>query len=377
MTGQIMPGERGEALADYVAGSQILAVAELDEHGVIVKANQTFHGLAGRQAEGQPVQSLVAREQQPMVQRMLQSREDKWQRLVLGLFPDDRGVPLDFAVSWRAVATGWLLVAEPCASVVRGVNEQLLALNDELAAAQRQITRQNAELVRSNDRLRDLDRVKDSLLASVSHDLRTPLTAILGYAELLRRRGGLDARQTQAVDVIDRNAQRLLRLVNDVLLLAQVRAGKLSLERHPVDLAQLVADAVELAQPLAEQAKLNLDAEVPADRVVVEADAARLAQLLDNLVANAIKFTPAGGRVTVRARQSRGVAAIDVEDTGIGITDADRESLFDVFVRGRSASAPGTGLGLAIVRAVADAHGARVVVAPGEGGGTRFTVSFP
>ena len=373
---RLIAAELGEALTDYVADSATLAVAELDDDGSILSANETFHRLAGLRANGRTLQSLVAAEQQPAVQRMLRAREDRWQRLVLGLFPDDRGVPLDFTVSWRPLENRWLLIAEPCAAVVRGVDEQLLSLNDELAAAQRQITRQNAELARRNERLRELDRLKDTLLASVSHDLRTPLTAVLGYAELLRRRGGLDTRQTQAVDVIDRNAQRLLRLVNDVLLLAQVRAGKLTLERRAVDLRQLVADAVELAQPLAAQATLALDARAPAHAVVVHADAARLAQLLDNLVANAIKFTPAGGRVAVCVRQSDGVAAIDVEDTGIGIGDAERASLFEAFVRGRSAGAPGSGLGLAIVRAVAEAHGARVAVEDNEGGGTRFTVSF-
>ena len=281
-----------QALDDYLTITGGLAVAQTDEHGTILSANDTFERLAGRPLTGRAIHELVTAEQHPALQQLLDSPELRWHQRTLGLFPDHRGIPLDYNVACRPLDDRRLLIAEPLPAAVKAVNERLLALNDELVAAQRQIARQNAELVRHNDRLQELDRLKDALLANVSHDLRTPLTAILGYAELLRRRGGLTDRQAQAVDVIDRNARRLLRLVSDLLVLAQARAGMLGLDREPVGLAEIAAHAVELTDPLAEHAGLDLTLEAPPSGPVIAADPARLAQLLDNLIANAIKFTP-------------------------------------------------------------------------------------
>jgi signal transduction histidine kinase len=297
---------------------------------------------------------------------------------MLGLGPDHRGVPVDFVVSVRRAGDGWLLVAEPARAAVSAVNDWLLALNDELTRAQRQINQQNAELAEQNERLRELDQLKDVLLANVSHDLRTPLTAILGYAELMRRRGGLPAHHARAAEVIERNARRLLRLVNDLLLLAQARAGELRLDVEPVDVTALARDAYDVARPLADQAGVRLSVRAPASGLVVPGDRLRLGQLLDNLVSNAVKFTPTGGRVTIRVRGGADAATVTVADSGPGIPEAEREQLFDPFSRGRlSSGVPGTGLGLAIVRAVVDAHGAALSVRSRPGAGTTFTVSLP
>jgi signal transduction histidine kinase len=295
------------------------------------------------------------------------------------MYPDSRGVPLDFIVSLRRGGSGWMLIAEPAQAAVSAVNDWLLALNEELTRAQRQINQQNAALAQHNDRLRELDELKDVLLANVSHDLRTPLTAILGYAELMRRRGGLPANHARAVEVIERNARRLLRLVNDLLVLAQARAGELRLELETVDLAQLARDASELAQPLADQGRLRLDLSTPAaGAALVRGDRLRLAQLVDNLVSNAIKFTPPGGRVRIGVRAGRASVALTVQDDGPGMSDADQSRLFDAFTRGSlTAAVPGTGLGLTIVRTVADAHGAKLELRSKLGEGTKFTVRLP
>jgi signal transduction histidine kinase len=370
------PAELADALADYLAATSVLAVLEVDRDGTIVRANETIERLAGRPLAGVPIRELVRAEQEPALARVLEARDPRWHRTTLGLLPDERGIPLDFTVACRPLSAGRLLIAEPLAAAVSAVNEQLLALNEELAGAQRQIRRQNADLARQNDDLREIDRLKDTLLANVSHDLRTPLTAILGYAELLRRRGGMTDQQSQAVDVIERNAGRLLRLVSDLLLLAQVRAGRMTLDREAVDLTQLAADAVESTRPLADHAGLTLALEIESPGPVIEADPLRLAQLLDNLIANAIKFTPAGGSVTVRVRTGPGGPTIEVQDTGQGFPEAERDALFEAFNRGSTADAPGTGLGLAIVRAVAEAHGAVVGVESEVDRGTRFTVAF-
>ena len=365
-----------QALDDYLTITGALAVAQTDEHGTILSANDTFERLAGRPLTGRAIHELVTAEQHPALQQLLDSTELRWHQRTLGLFPDHRGIPLDYNVACRPLDDRRLLIAEPLPAAVKAVNERLLALNDELVAAQRQIARQNAELVRHNDRLQELDRLKDALLANVSHDLRTPLTAILGYAELLRRRGGLTDRQAQAVDVIDRNARRLLRLVSDLLVLAQARAGMLGLDREPVGLAEIAAHAVELTDPLAEHAGLDLTLEAPPSGPVIAADPARLAQMLDNLIANAIKFTPQGGAVSVRVLDLPAAAVLEVADTGPGIAEAEQAALFEPFARGSGAVAPGTGLGLTIVKAIADAHQATIEVHSAPCRGARFTITF-
>ncbi len=369
------PPELADALSEYLGESGVLAVAHVNDAGAIVKANETLERLAGRSLAGRPIRELVAAEQHAALDRLLAPSEPRWQRATLGLVPDRRGLPRDFNVSCHPMPGGRLVIGEPLATTVSAVNECMLALNAELADAQRQIRRQNADLAERNSRLRELDHLKDTLLANVSHDLRTPLTAILGHVELMRRRA-LDDKQEQAVDVIERNARRLLRLVNDLLVLAQVRAGTLTLESQPVDLSRIAAEATALLTPLADCAGVRMAVRCPARETIVDGDPQRLSQLLDNLIANAVKFTPAGGTVTVRVRDHRGSVSLEVDDTGAGIPDVDRERLFEAFTRGAATDAPGTGLGLSIVKAIADAHGATIDIRSRPGHGTRFTVTF-
>ena len=372
----IAPDELADALTDYLATSGVLAVAHVDGDGIILSANATLERLAGRPLAGRSLRELVTAEQHPALDRVLAADERGWRRTTLGLVPDHRGIPLDFAVSCRPMGSRRLLIAEPLPSAVTAVDERVLELNAELADAQRRINRQNAELARHNAGLRELDRLKDALLANVSHDLRTPLTAILGYGELLRRRGGLSDDQAHGVDVIERNARRLLQLVNDLLLLAQTRAGALTIEREPVDLSQLAADAVELLRPLADHAGIDLALRVASSGPVIDGDPLRLGQLLENLIANAIKFSPAGSSVTVSVHDRPGSAALEVHDTGPGMPEDQAERLFEAFARGSPSQAPGAGLGLTIVKAIADAHDATIDIRTRPGHGTRFIVTF-
>jgi signal transduction histidine kinase len=242
-------------------------------------------------------------------------------------------------------------------------------------------TRLAAALADQNERLRDLDRIKDDFVAAVSHELRTPLTSIRGYLDLVREgeAGDLTSDQERFLDVVDRNADRLLHVVGDLLFVAQVDAGKLELELEHVDLAALAAYSVEAARPHAEDRGIQLSLVVDGP-VELSGDPARLGQLLDNLITNALKFTPGGGRVEVRTAAGDGHALVDVVDTGMGIPDADRERLFDRFFRTAAASTqaiPGTGLGLAIVKAIAEGHGGGVAVDSEEGVGTTFRVRLP
>ena len=237
------------------------------------------------------------------------------------------------------------------------------------------------ELEDQNERLRELDRLKDEFVALVSHELRTPLTSIRGYLELVLdgEAGDLTDEQRQFLGVVERNAHRLLALVGDLLFLAQVDAGKLSLEMGAVDLASIAAETVETARPLAEEKGVTLTL-ASSPLPLLAGDRIRLAQLLDNLVSNGIKFTPSGGRVDVRVRGEQAAAVVEVRDTGMGIPVDEQEHLFDRFFRTSKATEqaiPGTGLGLAISKAIVHAHGGQIAVASDEGQGTSFRVALP
>jgi signal transduction histidine kinase len=233
-------------------------------------------------------------------------------------------------------------------------------------------------LVDQNEQLRELDRVKDEFLSSVSHELRTPLTSISGYLELLLE----DVEEPVSrghLQVVSRNAERLLALVNDLLFAARLGSGRLELDLEPVDLRALVRDSVEAARPRAETAQVRLvvtDASVPP----VSGERVRLEQLVDNLVSNAIKFTPSGGEVAIGLGPVNGTVRLEVSDTGIGISETERAHLFERFFRSQAAldqQIQGTGLGLYISKAIVDAHGGRIAVRSEQGAGTTFIVELP
>jgi signal transduction histidine kinase len=267
-------------------------------------------------------------------------------------------------------------------------NRQLVAqaerLEESLAVAQ--VAQAQAETARQtlaeqNKRLLELDRLKDEFLSLVSHELRTPLTSIRGYLELVldEEAGKLNTEQRRFLTAVERNSRRLLRLVGDLLFVAQADAGRLTLERAKVDVGALAADCVEAAGPVADQKSIELRlAAAPVPPLV--GDRGRLAQVLDNLVSNSLKFTPAGGRVEVRARSADGNVVLEVADTGIGIPAAEQSKLFERFFRAASATEqaiPGTGLGLAIVKAIVEAHAGHIGVKSSPGEGTTFTIELP
>ena len=233
-----------------------------------------------------------------------------------------------------------------------------------------------------NKELRELDRMKSEFVALVSHELRTPLTSIRGYLELLlddAESEELSQSQRDFLGVVDRNSERLMRLVEDLLLAAQAEAGSLQLTMEDVDLARLVNDAVSACAPAAATRDIELVA-IGAGAPVIRADQGRLGQVLDNLVANALKFTPPGGRVEVRALAADGGARIEVADTGVGIPAAEQRHLFSRFFRTERAhrdAVAGAGLGLSIAKALVEAHGGTITVASEEGRGTTFRVDLP
>jgi signal transduction histidine kinase len=237
-----------------------------------------------------------------------------------------------------------------------------------------------AALAVQNERLRELDHLKDNLISVVSHELRTPLTSILGYLELLDQdRDQLTQRQRHFVGVISRNADRLINIVVDLLFVAQAQAGHMVLDRSPVDVSELVEEAAEAALPAASERQIVV-AVVPCPGSVVRGDRQRLGQVIDNLISNALKFTPRNGAVEVRLAASDDEIVLEVADSGIGIPVSAQRELFTRFFRTDAAIAAaiqGTGLGLSIVKAIVDGHGGEVGVESAEGEGATFRVTLP
>jgi signal transduction histidine kinase len=245
----------------------------------------------------------------------------------------------------------------------------------------REIERHQATLSEQNEELRQLDRLKEEFVAVVSHELRTPLTSMRGYLGLVLdgSAGDLNEQQRRFLDIADRNSRRLLRLVGDLLLFAQIQSGTFRLVREPVDVVDVARDALAVAEPAAREKEIDLVL-VDGVPVSISADRARLGQVLDNLLSNAVKFTPERGRVELRVGAGADGAEIEVADTGMGVPEAEAEQLFERFFRTSNASehaVPGTGLGLAIVKALVDAHGGRISVESVEGSGTTFRIDLP
>jgi two-component system phosphate regulon sensor histidine kinase PhoR len=228
--------------------------------------------------------------------------------------------------------------------------------------------------------LRRLERVRRDFVANVSHEFKTPLTAIQGFAETLLG-GALDdkANRKRFVEIIREHAQRLARLTDDLLKLSRIEAGRLDLESRPVSVAGLVNGCVETARLKAESRGLRLAVELPEGLPPVRGDAVQLDEVLLNLIDNALQYTPSGGRIDVTAYSNGHEVIFTVADTGIGIPESDLERIFERFYRvdaARSREAGGTGLGLSIARHIVDAHGGRIWVESAVGQGSRFRFSI-
>ncbi len=246
--------------------------------------------------------------------------------------------------------------------------------------------------------VRATERMKDQFVSLISHELRTPLTSILGYLELVLDDDDrtLTDEQRQYLTTVERNADRLLCLVGDLLFTARVEAGQFTLQAEDVDLAAIAQAAEDTARVAATGAGVRLRVEAPAEGLVLAGDPLRLGQACDNLVSNAVKFTPAGGEVTLTVaagwQSTDGavtpderpgavpVAQLAVRDTGIGIPNDEQGKLFTRFFRASTAqrnAVPGVGLGLSITKAITTAHGGTLDLVSVEGEGTTFTLTLP
>lgn len=243
------------------------------------------------------------------------------------------------------------------------------------------LTRASAQLADQNELLLELDRLKDEFVATASHELRTPLTSISGYLEMSLdpAEGPLSPTREAHLKIVRRNVDRLTALVDQLLFLARADSHALELDRQPVDLGDLLNEAAETARPAASAKGIALVVEAEPSQQAV-ADRRQLLRIVDNLVTNAVKFTPDGGTVRLAVRGDGAQAVLEVSDTGAGIPPGEQPELFGRFFRGANAVAeaiPGSGLGLAISQVIAEAHGTTIRVESPPGAGSTFSLTLP
>ncbi|HEX6486576.1 MAG TPA: PAS domain S-box protein [Nocardioidaceae bacterium] len=232
------------------------------------------------------------------------------------------------------------------------------------------------------ERLRELDRVKDDFVAMVSNELRSPITTMVGYTEMLEdgAAGPLSREQKRLLDMVRRNGERLVTLIEDLLVLSRIDSGTLTMERKTVDLRTIFDRAHERVDPMLVGRDLDIQVDLPGQPVVVVGDAAQLERVVVNLLSNAVKFTEDGGRVQWSLTASDSVAEIVVSDTGIGIPEAEQPALFTRFFRSSTTqerAIQGTGLGLSIVQSIVQSHGGQVWIRSEDMAGTEAHVVLP
>ena len=245
-----------------------------------------------------------------------------------------------------------------------------------------ELRRVNAELRRANEELTHLDKLKSDFMATMSHELRTPLTSIIGYSDMLLSgmAGTLDEKQVSFVGSILGNGEALLNLINDILDLTKIEAGRLELKHEPVDLRAALLGVLPVIKPKAAEKHIKVSTFLPTDLPRVNADANKLNQILLNLLTNAIKYTSDNGSVSVEARRREGMAEIWVTDTGVGIDKADQDKIFQRFTQIDSSATRtqgGTGLGLAITKELVELHGGSIRVQSQPGAGSSFVFTMP
>jgi PAS domain S-box-containing protein len=308
-------------------------------------------------------------------------------RSITLLIPDDRhheeaevlariraGFSVEHFETVRRRKDGQLINISLTVSPIRDASGQVIGAS-KIA---RDVTAQR----RLQDQMEDASRLKDEFLAVLSHELRTPLNTVLGYARMLRRDETRMSPEmhARALDALERNAETLTRLVNDVLDTSRIVTGKLRLAMEPCTLDKLVEAAVDVVRPAAEAKSVSLQLRIERGLQVI-GDRDRIQQVVWNLVSNAIKFTPSGGSVMVRVAHSTGAASIVVEDTGIGIETQHLPYIFQRFWQahtGASREYSGLGIGLALARHLVELHGGTISAeSGGHNRGATFTVSLP
>ncbi len=242
------------------------------------------------------------------------------------------------------------------------------------------------EFNRMAKKLKELDQMKDDFVSSVSHELRSPLTSIKGYVDFVLRgkAGPLNKKLVEYLTIVKNNTSRLGMFINDILDLAKIEAKRFELGKEALELPPLIEEMVTFFRPQAEESKVQLEVVVSTNVSLVSADPDKLRQVFTNLLSNAFKFTPEGGKVTIETKNSESgnFVEIAIKDTGVGIAKEDLQKVFGKFQQikpsaGKVKRVKGTGLGLAIVRGIVEAHGGRIWVESGPNKGSNFIFTLP
>ena len=262
------------------------------------------------------------------------------------------------------------------------LRRRLAELEEGFARSNQEVFEMNDALVQVNARLSELDRMKDTFLSMITHELRTPMTAMMGLAENLEAGvyGSLNQTQTETLHKIIESGGRLRQLVNDLLDLSKMESGMMRLQREPLDPRSLVEAVIYQLESLGEAGGVKFVNRVGYDLPEVDCDGQRVEQVLTNLISNALKFTPSGGTVIVTAATQNAFVVFTVTDTGCGIPPESQAHIFDKFIQlhpNRDDRTKGTGLGLTIVRHLVELHGGSVSVESEVGQGSRFSFSLP
>ena len=286
----------------------------------------------------------------------------------------------NLALANERLAQANLALREERTRELEQFNATLQRANEQLARANRSLQREVSERARAEDALKEADRRKDEFLAMLAHELRNPLAPILNAVQLMRM--DLSAKQLSwSRDVIERQLSYLTRLVDDLLDVSRITRGKISLAREPVEVATLIARALETVAPLIEERGHHLEVQAPAEPLLLYGDPLRLTQALGNVLGNAAKYTNRGGHILLRVQHAGEAVELRVCDDGVGIPAERLPLIFDLFTQLDSRSdyaQSGLGIGLALVRRLMQMHGGTVTAASeGSGRGSEFTIRLP
>jgi PAS domain S-box-containing protein len=367
------------------------AIVKVDPTGRILlmnRATETLFGYTRDELIGQPIEILVPHAAKGA---HVNKRSAYWENPVLrpmglgrtlnAMRKDGSEFPVEISLSPVHVGDEIRVVA-----IIRNVTERN-RIEEEMRSMQKRfnemLTAKNAELEQRNREVERADRLKSEFLASMSHELRSPLHTIIGFSELLAEeiQGPLTEKQRRSVEHIHRDSQHLLELINDILDLSKIESGRIELRPELFDGGAEITEVVDSIRPAAENKTIELRTHI-AGECNLNADRIRFRQVLFNLLSNSLKFTPSGGSVTVAIDEGEmpGFCCFFVQDTGIGIAAGEEESIFDKFYQVGSTTKgvrEGTGLGLTITRHIVELHGGRIWVESELGKGSRFSFTMP
>jgi len=362
--------EESEAKYRRLADSGVIGVVETDLSGVLLDANDAFLALLGRsRAELAAGKLSHAPECRVLDERAVRELVDAG---VTSHYEKEFVRP-DGNVVVARVAAARVRQGRRCVAYVLDVTHErdVEADRARLFEAERR-ARADAELA---------SRMKDEFLAIVSHELRTPMNAIVGWTEIMDHASAPTAQFAKAIEVIRRNARVQARMIDDILDVSRVVAGKVRLDPRSVDLVTAIEQAIEVARPAADAKKISIERSLGGAAILLVADAERLQQIIWNLLSNAVKFTESGGSVTISTKPERGSVILEVSDTGRGIAPEHLHQIFDRFLQidpTTTRSHGGLGLGLAICRHLVELHGGTIRArSAGLGQGATFTVCLP